>query len=367
MPEIRVALVGVGNCASALVQGVHYYGGVSASDPPVPGLMHNRLGNYLPRDIRFVAAFDIDRRKVGKDLGEAIFEKPNCTAVFFKDVPRLGVIVRKGPPLDGVAPHMATFPPERTFCVDDRQPVADVVAELKRSGAEILLNYLPVGSSRAVQFYAEAALEAGCAFVNCMPAFVASDKGWAGRFEERRLPVAGDDVKGQLGATIVHRALARLFSERGVKVASTYQLNVGGNTDFLNMLARDRLAAKRISKTDAVQSQMDQPLGWEQVHIGPSDYVAWLNDQKVCFIRMEGRKFGGAPVHLELRLSVEDSPNSAGCVIDMVRGTKLALDRKVSGALISMPAYLMKHPPQQFPDHVARQMCEEFIRGERER
>lgn len=367
MQEIRVAIVGVGNCASALVQGVRYYRHVSRDDRPVPGLMHNLLGGYRIGDVRFVAGFDIDKRKVGKDLTEAIFEKPNCTTVFCREIPPQGIVVKKGPPLDGIAAHMAEHPQERTFLADDAQKPVDVGAELKRANADIVVMYLPVGSQKAAEFYAAAALEAGCALINCMPSFIASDGAWARRFAERNLPVGGDDIKSQVGATIVHRALANLFHDRGVQIASTYQLNVGGNTDFLNMLARERIVTKKISKTDAVRSQIGNPPSPEHIHIGPSDYVPWLNDQKVCFLRIEGKAFGEAPVNLELRLSVVDSPNSAGCVIDMIRGIKLALDRKVGGALISMPAYLMKHPPEQYPDHLAKQMTEEFIRGERER
>lgn len=366
MQEIRVAIVGVGNCASSLVQGVSYYRNVAA-DGRIPGIMHNLIGGYRVGDITFVAAFDIDRRKVGKPLSDAIFEKPNCTTIFCRDIPWQGVIVKKGPVLDGVSAHMLEYPPERTFLVDREQPEVDVVEELRRSGAEIVLNYLPVGSDKAARFYSQAALDAGCAFVNCMPSFIASDKSWARKFEERGLPIAGDDIKAQVGATIVHRVLAKLLRDRGVEISRTYQLNVGGNTDFLNMLSRERIATKKISKTEAVLSQLDGPLSWENIHIGPSDYVPWLNDQKVCFLRIEGKEFGDVPFNLELRLSVEDSPNSAGCVIDMIRATKLALDRKVGGALISMPAYLMKHPPEQYPDDLAMQMAEEFIAGKREK
>lgn len=367
MQEIRVAIAGVGNCASSLIQGAFYYRNISDGNRPIPGLMHNLLGSYRASDIRFVAAFDVDRRKVGRDLSEAIFERPNCTVVFCKEIPRLEVTVQRGPTLDGVAAHMAEYPPDRTFLVDDKHDPVDVVRELKRVGAQVLVNFLPVGSHRATEHYARAALEARCGFINCMPVFIASERSWARKFEERNLPVAGDDIKSQIGATIVHRVLAKLFCDRGVQISNAYQLNVGGNTDFLNMLARDRTSSKKISKTEAVQSQIDQPLTWENIHVGPNDYIPWLNDQKVCFLRIEGKKFGDVPVQLELRLSVEDSPNSAGCVIDMIRGIKLALDRQVGGALISMPAYLMKHPPKQFPDDVAKEMAEEFIRGERER
>lgn len=367
MQEIRVAIVGVGNCASSLVQGVHFYRDVTSEDQPVAGLMHNLLGGHKIGDIKFVAAFDIDKRKVGKDLGQAILERPNCTAVFCKEIPLQDVIVQKGPVLDGIPGHMSDYPEERRFLVDEKQKPADVADELKKAGAKIVLNYLPVGSQKATEFYAQASLEVGCAFINCMPVFIASEACWAGKFREKSLPVSGDDIKSQLGATIVHRVLSKLFCDRGVHISNTYQLNVGGNTDFLNMLARERIISKRESKTAAVLSQMTNPLNWENIHIGPSDYVPWLNDQKICFLRIEGKEFGHSPVHLELRLSVEDSPNSAGCAIDMIRGTQLALDRGIGGPLISMPAYLMKHPPKQFPDDIARQMAEEFIKGERER
>jgi myo-inositol-1-phosphate synthase len=357
----------VGNCASSLVQGAFYYRDRANGSEPVPGIMHNILGGYRIRDIRFVAAFDIDRRKIGKDLSQAIFEKPNCTTTFFREVPPQGAIVQKGPVLDGFAPHLAGYPEERTFLVDEKQEPVDVAAELKKAQAHIVVNYLPVGSQEGASFYAQAALAAGCAFINCMPVFIASEPKWARQFEEKNLPVAGDDIKSQLGATIIHRVLARLFQDRGVQIAHTYQINVGGNTDFLNMLSRERIVTKKISKTGAVQSEMDTPLGWEDIHIGPSDYVPWLHDQKICFLRMEGNQFGDLPAQLELRLSVEDSPNCAGCVIDVIRGVKLALDRKIGGALISLPAYFMKHPPEQYSDHVGKEMVEEFIRGERER
>ncbi|MFH1224311.1 MAG: inositol-3-phosphate synthase [Candidatus Diapherotrites archaeon] len=365
--EIRVAIAGVGNCASSLVQGVHYYRRVGASDELVPGLMHNGFAGYLVRDIKFVAAFDVDKRKVGKDLGTAIFEKPNCTKVFEKNVPKQGVVVQKGPVLDGVAQHMQDYPADRAFVVDSKQNPVDAAAELKKARAEILICYMPVGSEDAARYYANAALEAGCAFINCMPVFIASTPGWEKKFREKGLPIIGDDIKSQLGATITHRVLTKLFADRGVKLERTYQLNTGGNTDFLNMKEHARLKSKKISKTSSVQSQMPRELAAENIHIGPSDYVPWQNDNKVCFIRMEGRKFGDVPLDLELRLSVEDSPNSAGVVIDAIRAAKLALDRGTGGALLSVSAYFMKHPPQQFPDSVARNMVEEFIKGERER
>ena len=309
---------------------------------------------------------DIDRRKVGKDVSEAIFAKPNCTTVFCRDIPKMGVEVAMGKILDGVAPHMKNYPEDYTF-VPSNGKEANIVELLEDSGAEIAVNYLPVGSEEATRYYANCCLDAGVAFVNCMPVFIASNKEFARRFEEKNLPVVGDDIKSQIGATIIHRTLAKLFTDRGVKIDRTYQLNVGGNTDFLNMLARDRLKSKKISKTEAVQSVLDVPLEARNIHIGPSDYVPWLNDNKLCFLRMEGRIFGDVPMNLELRLSVEDSPNSAGSAIDAIRCCKLALDRGIGGPLISISAYTMKHPPIQYPDDVARDMVKEFIQGKRER
>ncbi len=367
MGEIKVAIAGVGNCASSLVQGVEYYKDVEGEGKPVPGLMHNVLGGYRINDIKFVAAFDIDKRKVGKDLNEAIFEKPNNTIVFREKMPKSGVVVEKGPVLDGYAPHMSDYPEDKRFVVEPKQNACDVVKALKESGAEMLLNYMPVGSQEATEFYANACLEAGIAMINCMPVFIASEQKWAGKFEEKGLPIIGDDIKAQIGATITHRTLAKLFSDRGVQITGTYQLNVGGNTDFLNMKSQERLKYKKISKTSSVQSNLPVPLPEDQIHIGPSDYVPWLKDQKICFLRIEGKKFGDIPTNMELRLSVEDSPNSAGCTIDAIRACKIALDRNVSGPLLSMSAYIMKHPPQQYPDPVARRMVEEFIKGERER
>ena len=366
MGEIKLAIAGVGNCASSLVQGFFYYKDVDSNNDLIPGLMHNVLAGYKVSDVKPVAAFDVDARKVGKDLSQAIFAPPNCTKTFCKDVPEMGVTVMKAPVLDGIAEHMKDYAEDRTFSVSKEKPV-DVVKILKETGAEVLINYVPVGSEDAAKYYAQCALDAGCAFVNCMPVFIASDHKWAEKFKDAGLPIAGDDMKSQLGATIVHRTLAKLFSDRGVKIERTYQLNTGGNTDFLNMLARSRLKSKKLSKTRSVQSQLPVPLEEENIHIGPSDYVPWQKDNKVCFIRIEGRKFGDVPLDLELRLSVEDSPNSAGVVIDAVRCAKLALDRNISGPLMSISAYTMKHPPQQYPDTVARQMVEEFIKGERER
>jgi myo-inositol-1-phosphate synthase len=365
--KIRVAIAGVGNCASSLIQGVEYYKNIGADAPDQSlGLMHLDLGGYTPSDIEFVAAFDIDKRKVGKPLREAVFSRPNCTKVFFPNLPDYPVKVEMGEVLDGVAPHMKDYPDDRRFIVSERKP-SDVVKVLKRSGADILINYMPVGSEKATAFYAEACLKAGVAFINCVPVFIASNKAWAKRFQELNIPAIGDDIKSQIGATIIHRTLTRLFEDRGVKLDRTYQLNVGGNTDFLNMLNHNRLRSKKISKTEAVQSQLSNPLRDDNIHIGPSDYIPWLNDNKICFLRMEGRGFGHIPINLELRLSVEDSPNSAGVVIDAIRCCKLAIDRKKGGVLISPSAYFMKHPIEQFPDEVARDMVEEFIRGERER
>jgi myo-inositol-1-phosphate synthase len=360
MNSIKVAIVGVGNCASSLVQGLtHYREGANDTI----GLMHHDLGGYRPSDIKVVAAWDVDRRKVGKDVSEAIFAKPNCTAVFAENVPSSGTKVKMGRLLDGVAEHMNTYIDERTFVVADAPEPnkADVVAMLKDSGAEVLMNYLPVGSQKATEFYAECALEAGVAFVNNIPVFIASTPEWAKRFEDAGVPIIGDDIKAQMGATIVHRVLTDLFHKRGVKLDRTYQLNTGGNTDFLNMSNRQRLASKKISKTEAVQSVAAERLDDENVHIGPSDYVPFQNDNKVAFIRMEGQLFGGVPMNLELRLSVEDSPNSAGVAIDMIRCAKLARDRGLAGAILPPSAYFCKHPPEQMTDDLAQQAVEDFI------
>jgi myo-inositol-1-phosphate synthase len=360
---INVALVGVGNCASSLVQGIAHYQNGGANDQI--GLMHWDLGGYRPKDIRFVAAWDIDRRKVGEDVGKAIFAKPNCTAVFCDHVPASGVKVRMGRTLDGYSDHMADANDDRTFLVADAaQPEKeDVVRTLRETQADVLLNYLPVGSQEATEFYAECALEAGVAFVNNIPVFIASDPAWAQRFTDAKVPIIGDDIKAQLGATIVHRVLTDLFHKRGVRLDRTYQLNTGGNTDFLNMSNRARLKSKKISKTEAVQSVAEHRLEDENIHIGPSDYVAWQNDNKVCFLRMEGQLFGGVPMNLELRLSVEDSPNSAGVAIDMIRCAKLAKDRGIGGPIHPAAAYFCKHPPEQMTDDAAYEALEAFIRG----
>jgi myo-inositol-1-phosphate synthase len=360
MKRIRVAIAGVGNCASSLVQGVEYYKRFKKS----LGLMHYDLGGYTPEDIEFVAAFDIDERKVGQPLNKAIFAKPNCTKTIWEEIPDNGVIVQMGEILDGLSPHMEEYPPERRFIPSKQKPV-DVARVLMNSGAEILLNYLPVGSQKATEFYAEACLRAGVSLINCVPVFIASNPEWEQKFKEKNIPIVGDDIKSQIGATIIHRVLSKLCQDRGVKIDRTYQLNVGGNTDFLNMLNRERLKSKKISKTEAVTSQIHEEIALENVHIGPSDYVPWLNDNKVCFIRIEGRIFGDIPVNLELRLSVEDSPNSAGVVIDAIRCVKIARDRNIGGVLTSASAYFMKHPPVQYSDEEARKMVEEFISGKR--
>ncbi|MEW6409895.1 MAG: inositol-3-phosphate synthase [Nitrospirota bacterium] len=367
MGKIRVAIVGVGNCASSLIQGIEYYKSITRDEYKQSiGLMHYNLGGYIPEDIEIVAAFDIDKRKVGRPLNEAIFAKPNCTLTFFPDVPDNGVIVNMGEVLDGVSEHMKDYPEDRRFVIAKEKP-CDIKKVLKKSGTDIIVNYLPVGSEKATAFYAEAALSTGVSFINCVPVFIASNSNWVKRFEKKSIPIIGDDIKSQIGATIIHRMLSKLFVDRGVKLDRTYQLNVGGNTDFLNMLNRSRLRSKKISKTEAVQSELDLPLDEENIHIGPSDYVQWQNDNKICFLRLEGRGFGSVPMHLELRLSVEDSPNSAGIVIDAIRCCKLARDRKVGGVLTSASAYFMKHPLKQFHDVTAREMVEEFIAGKRER
>ena len=365
---IRIAIVGVGNCASSLIQGIEFYRENSQKNPKfeTPGLMHLDIGGYKPWHIQVGAAFDIDRRKVGKSLKEAVFAKPNCTRIIYPNLNDSGVMVSMGEVLDGVSDHMKDYPEERIFVVADEKP-CDVKKVLRDSGVDILLNYLPVGSDKATEFYAEACLNTGVSLINCMPSFIVSDHHWAKRFEEKGIPAVGDDVKSQMGATIIHRALVKLFEDRGVRLDRTYQINTGGNTDFLNMLNRSRLRNKRISKTEAIQSQLDNPLEPENIHIGPSDYGPWQNDNKVCFLRMEGRGFGQVPLDLELRLSVEDSPNSGGMTIDAIRCCQIARDRGIAGPLLSISAYAMKHPLVQFPDNQARSMVEEFIAGKRER
>ncbi|MCX6356517.1 MAG: inositol-3-phosphate synthase [Candidatus Aureabacteria bacterium] len=361
--KIRIAIAGVGNCASSLIQGIEYYRRHGSGTPEGSlGLMHWDIQGYTPAGIDVVAAIDIDRRKVGKPLHTAIFQKPNCTKTIVPDMPASAVVVQAGPLLDGLSPHMEGYDEDKVFLPCDT-PAADIEKLLKESGAEILLNYLPVGSQKATEYYARCCLNAGVSLINCMPVFIVSDPAWAKQFTERGIPAVGDDVKAQLGATIVHRTLARLFDDRGVRLDRTYQLNTGGNTDFLNMLNHDRLRSKRISKTEAVQSQLRIPLEQDNIHIGPSDYVPWQKDNKVCFLRMEGRGFGGVPLHIELRLSVEDSPNSGGVAIDAIRCCKVARDRKVAGPLHPVCAYTMKHPPKQMPDNEARLLIEQFIAG----
>ena len=359
--KIKIAAAGVGNCASSLIQGIYYYRDKSPGD--ASGLMHWEIGGYKPSDIEVVAAFDIDKRKVGKDVNEAIFSEPNCTTVFCPDLPLSGVTVQMGMILDGLSEHMKDYDQKHTFLVSHEQELnrKDVVKILKESGVEIFLNYMPVGSEEATQFYADCALQAGVAFINNMPVFIASSPVWARRFKAKNIPLIGDDIKSQLGATITHRILTDLFKKRGVQLERTYQLNTGGNTDFLNMLNRHRLKSKKKSKTEAVQSVAASRLENENIHIGPSDYVPWQKDNKVCFIRMEGKLFGDVPMDLELRLSVEDSPNSAGVAIDAIRCAKLALDRGISGVLEGPSAYFCKHPPRQFTDDEAFKMVEKFI------
>jgi len=359
MKKIRLAIAGIGNCACSLLQGLAYYR--DRDGEPSAGLLHPAIGGYRLADIQVVAAFDVDRRKVGRPLEQAAFAPPNCTKVFQRELPSYGVTVQMGPVLDGVAPHMLEQPESRSFRIADAEPV-DVREVLERARADVLVCYLPVGSEDAVRHYARAALEAGVAFVNCVPVFVASHPEWAEEFRQRGVPVVGDDIKSQVGATIVHRVLARLLGDRGVRLDRTYQLNTGGNTDFLNMMEQSRLRSKRISKTESVQSQLDEPLEPENIHIGPSDYVAWQKDNKVCFVRMEWRGFGDIPNHLELRLSVEDSPNSAGVAIDAIRCAKLALDRGLGGPLYEISAFAMKHPPRQMRDSEARDRLEAWIR-----
>lgn len=363
MSKINVAIVGVGNCASALLQGLEMY---KNHPENIIGLMHEDLGGYKLSDINIVAAFDVDKRKVGKPLKEALFARPNCTTIFYDKLPDYDVEVKMGPVLDGISEHMAEYDPDKAFVVADKEP-CDVVKELKESGAEILINYLPVGSEQAARFYADACLQANVGFINAMPVFIASDETWAKKFEEKNIPIIGDDVKSQVGATIIHRTLTKLFENRGVILDRTYQLNFGGNTDFLNMLNRIRLTSKKKSKTQSVQAELQVALAPDNIHIGPSDYIPWLKDNKICFIRMEGRGFGNVPLSVEVKLSVEDSPNSGGVIIDAIRCMKLALDRKIGGVLYSISAYTMKSPPIQYTDTEAKKMVEDFIAGRRER
>ena len=354
--KVRVAIIGVGNCTSALVQGVEFYKN-AAEDEFVPGLMHNTLGGYHISDIEFTAAFDVVDTKVGKDLSEAIFAFPNTT-IKFADVPRMGIPVSRGMTHDGLGKYLLEIVKKAPG------PTADLIGILKDTNTDVVVNFLPVGSEMATKWYVEQVIEAGCAFVNAIPVFIASSEYWAPRFIEAGLPIIGDDVKSQVGATIMHRVLTSLFVDRGVRLDNTYQLNFGGNTDFLNMLERERLESKKISKTNAVTSMLPYELPKESVHVGPSDYVPWLTDRKWCHVRMEGTTFGNVPLNLETKLEVWDSPNSAGVIIDAVRCAKIAMDRGVSGPLIGPSSYLMKTPPKQFRDDIAREMTEAFIRGE---
>ena len=354
--KVRVAIIGVGNCASSLVQGVHYYRDAKPGDD-IPGIMHVDIGGYHLRDIEFVAAFDVDRNKVGKDLADAIYTKPNNT-YRFADVPKTGVKVSRGMTLDGIGKYLSKIIEKAPGETDD------IVGILRDRKVDVVISYLPVGSEDATRWYVEQVLQAGCAFVNCIPVFIGREPRWQKRFAERNLPIVGDDIKSQVGATITHRVLTRLFMDRGVRLDRTYQLNFGGNTDFLNMLERERLESKKISKTNAVTSMLDYPIDPENVHVGPSDYVPWLLDRKWCYIRMEGTTFGDVPLNAEMKLEVWDSPNSAGVVIDAIRCCKLALDRGLGGTLVGPSAYFMKSPPEQIHDDEAREMVEAFIKGE---
>jgi len=354
--KVRVAIIGVGNCASSLVQGVHYYRDAKPGDD-IPGIMHVDIGGYHLRDLEFVAAFDVDKNKVGKDLADAIYAKPNNT-YRFADVPKSGVKVGRGMTLDGIGKYLSKVVEKAPGETDD------IVGILKERRVDVVISYLPVGSEDATRWYVEQVLQAGCAFVNCIPVFIGREPRWQKRFAEKNLPIIGDDIKSQVGATITHRVLTRLFMDRGVRLDRTYQLNFGGNTDFLNMLERERLESKKISKTNAVTSMLDYPIAEENVHVGPSDYVPWLLDRKWCYIRMEGTTFGDVPLNAEMKLEVWDSPNSAGVVIDAIRCCKLALDRGLGGTLVGPSAYFMKSPPKQIHDDEAREMVEAFIRGD---
>ena len=354
--KVRVAIIGVGNCASSLVQGVYYYRNAKPGDQ-IPGIMHVDLGGYHLADIEFVAAFDVDKNKVGKDLADAVYAKPNNT-YRFADVPKTGVKVGRGMTLDGLGKYLSQVITKAPGETDD------IVGILKERKVDVVVSYLPVGSEDATRWYVEQILQAGCAFVNCIPVFIGREPRWQKRFAEKKLPIVGDDIKSQVGATITHRVLTRLFMDRGVRLDRTYQLNFGGNTDFLNMLERERLESKKISKTNAVTSMLDYPVPADDVHVGPSDYVPWLLDRKWCYIRMEGTTFGDVPLNAELKLEVWDSPNSAGVVIDAIRCCKIGLDRGLGGTLLAPSAYFMKSPPKQIPDDQARDGVEAFIRGE---
>lgn len=366
--KIKVCIIGCGNCASSLIMGLSYYKDVKHTDNLVTGLMHNSIAGYLPLDISIVLAYDIDKRKVGLTLNKALFQLPNCTKIFY---PNLILdsnddnypIVKMGKILDGFSSHLLDYDEKyRIVISNDTEPSKeDIVRDLKETNTQIVLNYVPVGSLKATEFYAECCLEAGVALINNIPVFIASDPIWADRFKNKGIPVVGDDIKSQLGATIIHRTLAQLFENRGVKLDRTYQLNTAGNLDFLNMLDRHRLKTKKISKTSAVQSALSKSLDDENIHIGPSDWIPFLKDNKIAYIRMEGKLFGDVPMNLELRLSVEDSPDSSGCVIDCIRLVKIAIDRKIGGVLIGPSAFYMKHPSQQYDDDTARKLVEDFI------
>lgn len=360
--RIKVVIVGVGNCTSSLIQGISHYKSKQVRKSQ-DGLMHEKIGGYAASDIDIVCAYDIDKRKVGLNINDAIFAKPNCTKIFCEKLIPNKTIVQMGLILDGYSEHMSKHDPDLSFVLsDNQQPTKEeVIASLKNSGAEVMMNYLPVGSQKATEFYAECALEAGVAFVNNIPVFIASDPKWAKKFNDKNIPIIGDDIKAQMGATITHRTLVDLMVKRGVKINKTYQLNTGGNTDFMNMLNQERLLSKRESKTSSVTSQIPYPVPKNDVYIGPSDYVPWQKDNKVCFLRIEGELFGGVPMNLECRLSVEDSPNSAGVAIDSVRCAKLALDKKIGGVLEAPSAYFCKHPAKQFTDSIAYELMEDFV------
>lgn len=364
MQPIRIGIVGIGNCASSLIQGIEYYR--DKTDEDAIGILHWEINGYRPFDIEISSAFDIDKRKVGRDVHEAIFQLPNCTTRFVRSLPGANVRVSMGRVLDGLSEHMTDYDEDYTYQLSREPELSkqEIVEILNKTNTEILLNYLPVGSEEATRFYAECALEAGVGFINNIPVFIASDPIWAERFQSANLPIIGDDIKSQVGATIIHRSLVRLFEKRGVKIDKTYQLNTGGNTDFLNMMDRERLASKKKSKTDAVQSMIKNRLDDRNIHIGPSDYVPWLNDNKLGFIRIDGKIFGNVPMNLELRLSVEDSPNSAGAAIDCIRLCKLALEKNIGGVLEAPSASYCKRPPVQYPDEMAFSLIDEFINHE---
>ncbi len=368
MSEIRVAIAGVGNCASSLIQGVEMYREQYEKEKIIPekisGLITTNFGGYYPWDIKFVLGIDVDNRKVGHDLSKAVFEMPNCTTVFYKNIKNLDAPVIQGYIIDSIAPHMPEYPLNRRFApldnidTDEDTACARIVKELKEKKVDVLVNYLPVGSEENTKFYARCALEAKIAFINAIPVFVSQF--WGEKFKKAGIPILGDDIKSQLGATILHRVITRLFEDRGIKIKKTYQLNVGGNTDFLNMLDRKRLKSKKISKTNAVTSQMDEVIAEENIYVGPSDYVPWLNDNKICYIRVDGEHYGGAPLYLDLKLSVEDSPNSAGVITDAIRAAKVAIDKKMAGPIIEASAYLFKSPVKQYEDSVALRMLKDF-------